>query len=255
MSLKFRRILLMFLLVVLASCVSKKEILYLQDVETQETTKIKYQSPVIQPNDILKISVETLIPEAAIPYNRLSAVTPTSPNIELVQLNGYLVSDDTTIMFPVLGKIDVTNMTTSKLEEHLETLLKDGHLVNPSVSIRLLNAKISILGQVNRPGTYSFTEQSITIFQALGYAGDLNINGKREDVIVIRESDGNRQIGHLNLTSSDIFNSPYYRIKPNDVVIVNPNSTKVKSAGFIGNSGTVLTIASLVLSSIILLTR
>ena len=119
----------------------------------------------------------------------------------------------------------------------------------------LLNAKITILGEVNAPGTYNFTEQNITILQALGYAGDLTINGKRDDIIITRDVNGVRKISHIDLTSTDFMNSEFYFVKPNDNIIVNQNNPRVKESGFIGNIGTVLTIASLALSITILLSR
>jgi polysaccharide export outer membrane protein len=226
------------------------------DINTNLDTYVEYINPTIQPNDILKISVETIVPEAALPYNKIISSSGQLNTFELLKLEGYLVSNTQTIMFPVLGSISVKNLSTLTLEEKLKELLETGgHLVNPSVSVRLLNAKVTILGEVNKPGTYSFTEQSITLLQALGYANDLTINGKRDGVMVIREKDGVRTVGRINLTSAGFIESPFYYIMPNDVVVVNQNSAKVKSAGFIGNSGTVLTIASLVLSSIVLLTR
>ena len=119
----------------------------------------------------------------------------------------------------------------------------------------MLNAKVTILGEVRSPGTYNFTEQNITLMQALGYAGDLTINGKREDVLITREINGVRQVTHIDLTTSDFMSSPYYFIKPNDVIVINPNNPKVKSAGFIGNFGNVATVISLALSITILLAR
>lgn len=253
MKIRFLGIVLLFVLV---SCASKKDILYLQDANVNSSSNITYQSASIQPNDILRITVETLVPEAAIPYNR-GANSGTQANaVELLKLQGYLVSNSGTINFPILGHIEVSNLTTFEIEEKIKTLLVNGgHLNNPTIDVRLLNAKITLLGEVNSPGTYSFTEQNITLLQALGYAGDLTINGKRDDIIMTREVNGVRKITHIDLTSTDFMNSEYYFIKPNDVIIVNPNNPKVKTAGFVGNVGLVLTITSLVLSSIVLLSR
>ncbi|MFP4845209.1 polysaccharide biosynthesis/export family protein [Winogradskyella sp. PE311] len=242
--------------VILASCVSKKEILYLQDVDVNSSDSVNYQSATIQPNDILKIVVESIVPEAAIPYNKNSAQSTQPQNIELMQLDGYLVSINNTIGFPVLGKISTDNKTPSQLEEEIKSrLINEGHLANPSVHVRLLNAKVTILGEVNEPGTYNFTENSITILQAFGYAGDLTINGQRDDILITREVDGVRRISHIDLTTSAFMNTEFYFIKPNDVIVVNPNNPKVKTAGFIGDVGTILTIASLALSITILLSR
>lgn len=228
----------------------------MQDVTNVGPGNVNYQTPTIQPNDILKINVETLIPEAAAPYNKgvLQGMQP--QNIQLLQLDGYLVSLENTIKFPVLGEISTKDLTTMQLEEELKQRLVDGgHLLNPKVNVRVINAKVTILGEVNQPGTYNFTEQNITLLQALGYAGDLTINGQRNDVLVTREVDGMRKVTHLDLTSAAFMNSDYYFVRPNDVIVVNPNNPKVKSAGFVGNVGTILTIASLALSITILLTR
>ena len=228
----------------------------MQDVTNVGPGNVNYQTPTIQPNDILKINVETLIPEAAAPYNKgvLQGMQP--QNIQLLQLDGYLVSLENTIKFPVLGEISTKDLTTMQLEEELKQRLVDGgHLINPKVNVRVINAKVTILGEVNQPGTYNFTEQNITLLQALGYAGDLTINGQRNDVLVTREVDGMRKVTHLDLTSAAFMHSDYYFVRPNDVIVVNPNNPKVKSAGFVGNVGTILTIASLALSITILLTR
>jgi len=249
------KILVILLLIIVSSCASKKDILYLQDADYNGNTPIDYQEVTIQPNDILKITVESLIPEAVIPYNRV--VSGASINsIELIRLEGYLVSNEGNISFPVLGEISVSNLTIQEVGAKIEDLLiEGGHLKNPSINVRLLNAKITVLGEVNKPGTYTFTEQNITLLQALGYAGDLTINGKRNDIIITRDVNGVRKISHIDLTSTDFMNSEYYYIKPNDNIIVNPNDPKVKESGFIANIGTVLTIASLALSITILLTR
>ena len=249
------RVLVLLLLIVVSSCASKKDILYLQDADSNNASTIVYQSSTIQPNDILKITVESLIPAATIPYNRMIS-SSAGASVELMKLQGYLVSNEGTINYPILGEIAVNNLTTQDIENKIkQTLVTGGHLKNPTVSVRLLNAKITILGQVNSPGTYTFTEQNITILQALGYAGDLTINGKRDDIIITRDVDGVRKISHIDLTSTDFMNSEYFYIKPNDNIIVNPNNPKVKESGFVSNVGTLLTVASLALSITILLTR
>jgi polysaccharide export outer membrane protein len=243
--------------VLLQSCASKKDILYFQDAANFPTVPVEYGSTMIQTNDILSISVSALVPETAIPYNvQIVGNGVAATNIEILKLQGYLVSPQGSIGFPILGTIPVLKLTISQLEERLKTLLEEGgHLVNPSVSIRLLNAKVTVLGEVKNPGTYTYAEQYLTVPQALGYAGDLTINGKRKDILLIREIDGVRTMTQLDLTTANWMNNPNYSIKQNDVLVVNPSNSKVKTAGYIGNTGTLLTIFSLVLSSIILLTR
>lgn len=252
MNCKYVSLLLLF---VMMSCSTKKEILYLQDAHKGMTKTLSYDDPIIQPNDILKITVESSTPEAAIPYNKVTS-SSVNNNLQVMQLEGYLVDKNNKINFPVLGEITTKGLTATELENSIKQQLIEGqHLIDPTVDVRLINAKVSVLGEVAKPGTFNFTEQNITLMQALGYAGDLTINGKRDDITLMREVEGKMTITHIDLTKSDFVDSEFYYIKPNDVIVVNPNDAKVKSAGFIGNAGTVLTIASLILSTTILLTR
>ncbi|WP_431137262.1 polysaccharide biosynthesis/export family protein [Psychroserpens mesophilus] len=246
----------LLLILIATSCATKKEILYLQDANENNQREINFQYTTIQPNDILKIDVETLVPEAAKPYNKSGAGKIQQSSLELIQLEGYLVSNEGVINFPILGNINVAGLTVNQAEEALKNqLISGGHLVDPSVNIRIVNAKVTILGEVNAPGTYNFTEQNITLLQALGYAGDLTINGKREDIIMTRDIGGVKVITHIDLTNTEFMNSEFFYIKPNDTIIVNPNNPRVKSAGYIGNIGTLLGVTSILLSSIILITR
>ena len=243
-------------LILLQSCVSKKEMLYMQDVETYNNTEVTYNNHTLQVDDILKISVGALMPEAALPYNNVTGGSVVGNGIDVMKLDGYLVSQNSTINFPVLGELSVKEKTSQDLENDIKKLLVDGgYLINPNVTVRLLNAKVTILGEVNMPGTYSFTENNISLLQALGLAGDLTINGSREDVVVLRRIDGLQTTARINLTSANFLSGPYQMVKPNDVIVVNPNSAKLKTAGYVGNVSTILGITSLLLSSIILLTR
>ena len=238
------------------SCVSKKQMLYMQDIDTINNQELKYNNHTLQVDDILKITVSTLMPETALPYNNVTAGSVVANNIEVMKLDGYLVSKNSTINFPVLGELSVKEKTAKDLENDIKKLLVDGgYLINPNVTVRLLNAKVTILGEVQRPGTFSFTENNISLLQALGLAGDLTINGSREDVMVLRYVDGVQTTARIDLNSSSFLKGPYQMVKPNDVIIVNPNSAKVSSAGYVGNLAAILGIASIVLSSIILITR
>ena len=236
------------------SCVSKKNVLYVQDYDAIDISKITTSQNTIQENDILKIDVTSLEMNASAPYNKVSVSNNFSNSIDLIQLNGYLVSTNKTISFPILGEISVAGKTTEALENDLQKRLElEGHLIDPNVTVRLLNAKVTVLGEVNVPGIYTFTEKNISFLQAIGLAGDLTIDGNRKDVVIIRETDGERITTKIDLTSASFLVGPYQNIQPNDVIIVNPNSKKVTSAGLIGNISTVLSIASIVLSSIILI--
>lgn len=247
---------LVFMLV--SSCVSNKEILYFQDADSFKETDITYRENTIQPNDILSVMISSAIPETAIPYNRNSGsnAVVNNSNIEVLKLQGYLVNPEGFISLPILGKVSANEQTATALEMAIVNLLETGgHLVDPVVTVRLLNAKVTVLGEVRQPGTFSFTEQYLSVPQALGYAGDLTINGRRDEVLLIRELDGKRRITHVNLTTADWMQNPEYMIKPNDILVVQPNKAKVKTAGYVGNVSTIVAIASLVLSATILITR
>jgi len=246
----------LFCIILLQSCVSRKQMLYIQNVNAINNQELKYNNHILQVDDILKITVNALIPEAAMPYNNFSGGSVVANNIEVMRVDGYLVSQNSTINFPVLGELSVKDKTAQDLENDIKKKLIDGgDLTNPFVTVRLLNGKITILGEVQRPGTFSFTENNISLLQALGLAGDLTINGNREDVLVLRRIDGVRTTARINLTSANFLKGPYQMVKPNDVIVVNPNSAKVSSAGYIGNLSAILGIASILLTSVVLLTR
>jgi polysaccharide export outer membrane protein len=247
---------LLLIICLVFGCSTKKNILYVQDIDQSNSAELHFETPAIQANDILKITVSTLEPSAAIPYNKATTMLGNVSNLELMRLEGYNVSEDLTIEFTQLGSLSVYNKTPFQLASAIKQRLElEGHLINPVVNVRLLNAKFTVLGEVKKPGTYNFTESKLTLLQAIGLAGDLTINGQRNDIKLIRETNHERSIFHIDLTASDWMNSSSYYIYPNDVIIIDPNNTKVKSAGLVGNVGTVLTVASVLLSTIILLTR
>ncbi|WP_026452709.1 polysaccharide biosynthesis/export family protein [Aequorivita capsosiphonis] len=242
----------------LSSCVSNKKILYFQDAEAYSLTDIVYTENTIQPNDILSVTISAAMPETALPYNKNSGsnAVVNNNNLEVMKLQGYLVNAQGFISIPVLGKVLAKGETSTGLEDKIASLLETGgHLVDPVVTARLLNAKVTVLGEVKVPGTFGFTEQNLTVPQALGYAGDLTINGKRDEIMLIRELDGKRKITRLDLTTADWMDDPEYNIKPNDILVVEPNRAKVKTAGYVGSVTTIVAIASLLVSIAILLTR
>jgi polysaccharide export outer membrane protein len=242
----YRHVFLLFVLV-LSSCASKKDILYFQDNASYSPTVLNYEEPTIQPNDNLIIQVSALDMEAAEPYNFQMPGNGMQMNAgnNAANLQGYIVNKNFEINFPVLGKLSVKGQTVEALEETIRQLLIDGqHLANPTVRVRISNAKFTVLGELGG-ATINFTDQNLTILQAIGLAGDLTINGKRDDIILIREIDGVRTVAHLDLTSLDkITQSPYYFIKPNDVIYVQPNGPAVKRAGYLPSLGALLGLVS-----------
>ena len=249
----FKKILFAFLaLLLLASCANKKDLIYYQDIQKSSQSSINYVANEIQINDILYIKVDALITDSTKPFN-LEINASAAINLDTFKVQGYLVSQDGTIIFPVLGSLKVAGKTPIDLQKLLVNMLNDnGYLKNANVNVRVINSKVTVLGEVSNPGTYNFDEQNISLNQAIGYAGDLTIFGKRKDVLLIRENNGTRSYIKIDLTKSDWFTSPYYYVKQNDVIIVNPNGAKVMSSGYFSNVGTIFGILSFVVTLFLL---
>ncbi|TBX69261.1 polysaccharide export protein [Flavobacterium silvisoli] len=237
------------------SCASKKDILYYQNIKSDSQDNISYLTNKVQVNDILFIKVSALIAESAEPFN-IQMSQSGNINIESYKIQGYLVSQKGTITFPLLGDINVAGKSTEEIQDMLEKMLSDnGYIKDATVSVRIINSKVTVLGEVKSPGTYSFDEQNISLNQAIGYAGDLTINGVRKDVLLIREINGTRTYVRLDLTSSEWFNGPYYYVKQNDVIIVNPNGPKVLTAGYLNNIGSIVGILSFFITVVLLIKK
>jgi polysaccharide export outer membrane protein len=247
---------ILYIIIFFISCSSERNIIYIKDSEafSQTILKINNNSNKISSGDILKIDIVTLIPEASIPYNKYSEINSVQRDLTTLKLDGYLVDNAYNINFPILGKINVQNLDLNEISLKIRNILLDGnHLVNPTVNVRRVNSKFTVLGEVNSPGTFSFFDERINIFQALGYAGDLSIDGRRNTIKLIRENNGIRKVFEIELTKSSIMNKPYYYISNNDVIIVSPTFSKVKSAGFIGSPSSIASISSLILSITLLI--
>mgnify|MGYP005843701151 CR=1 FL=1 len=242
----------------LSSCASKKEIIYLQDIDNynlENVTELK-QKTIIQINDILKIDIMTLNPESVIPYLKEAPSSNSSggQQLGLIKLQGYIVDENGEIEMAIIGKVKVKGLSREDAEQEIKSKLSQ-YLKDPFVSVRIVNYKFTIQGEVNNPGTYEITEPNFTLFQALGMAGDLNIRGKRDNILIIRTQGDERIVKRIDLTQSDWMNTPFYFIKQNDVIIVEPNNPQVKTAGFIGNVGILTSVASILLSAVVIITR
>lgn len=213
----------------LVSCGSVKDIAYLQGNELlDKTTVIDTVSLKIQKDDLLDINVSCPDQELLRPFLRYSSDfnNGTNGNSQV-----YLVEADGTINFPLLGIIKVAGMTRRELIELIQNRLeKEGFIKNPVVTVRFQNFRILILGEVAHPGTFNISSERITLFEALSLAGDLTIHGRRNRVAVVRETDGVRTILYHDLRSRDIFQSPYYYLKQNDMVYVEPNRVKAEAS-------------------------
>ncbi|GAA4054078.1 hypothetical protein GCM10022388_20660 [Flavobacterium chungnamense] len=238
------------------SCSSKKDLLYFQNGKKNAIEDNRILDQKIETNDILSIKIVSLDIESSRIYNidLLNGITSGTVNPEIIKINGYLVNDEGFITLPVLGQLKVNDKTTRELELFLsKKLMNDGHLKEPTVTVRLLNSKLTVLGEVRQPGTFTFYEKNLTLLQAIGMAGDLTINGERKDVLLIRYENNTKTINHIDLTTTDWMSSNLFYVKQNDVIIVNPNNAKIKSAGIIGNAGTLISVFSLLLTGFLLI--
>ena len=250
----FNRLLFsLILFVFVMSCASKKDIYYFQDID--QTAKVdKFNSINIQPGDILDIQIKALNPESVLVFQRQPNLGVQQQQFQNRVIDGYIVGDDGTINIPLLGTINTYDKTPQALANDIQEALSS-FIKNPSVNIRLLNFRVSILGEVNQPGTFTVLEERFTLPQALGLAGDLTINGDRNNVLIIRNENGKNTNYNIDLTQSDFMRSPVYFLKQNDIVYVQPNTARVKSSGLVGNTSTLVSILSLAVSLFIVITR
>lgn len=192
---------------------------YLQKLDTSGNLSLNLAEPKIQKNDLLSIKVysQSANPLTDIPYNLPEQTVAGSTTTTAT--TGFLVDASGNIEYPRIGLLKVEGLTKSELAQQIKTRLQN-ELNNPSVVVRFLNYKITVLGEVRSPGTFSIQTERVTILEALGLAGDITEFGKKDTVKVVREVDGKLQVGFVGLANSDFFSSPYYRLQQNDVVLV-----------------------------------
>lgn len=249
----------LFLLLTLASC-AKRNLAYFSDLDQSDyAEKINYTTePKIHADDLLSISVTSLNPEANALFNRgempnsstagsVTNFSITGGNSSNIYREGYLVDKDGFIDFPVLGRICIGGLTKVEAKEKLINELQE-YLKEPIVNIRYLNYKVTVIGEVNRPSTFTIPSEKINILEALGMAGDMTAYGKRENVLIIREEAGVRKMTRLNLNNTELVNSPYFYLQQNDVVYVEPHKTRRAQAS---NDSRYIAIATSVVSLLI----
>jgi polysaccharide export outer membrane protein len=253
-----KKFIILFIPFLIIGCSTKKKIVYYQDINKQDFKQVSdvYSHTDIQLNDILQIDVTALNPESVMPYKFKAGGNQQQQvqNVELLKLMGYLVNSDGKINFPQLGKIEAAGKNTQELELHLEELLKE-FIQNPTVRVRVINFKFTFEGEVRDPGTYETTEENITLQQAFGMAGGLTIRGKRKNILIIRQVEGERVVKRIDMTKTDWMNTEYAYVKPNDIIYVQPNKPQVASAGFIRDIGTVISVISILTTLTLIITR
>lgn len=259
MKLKFflRVVPLLMFAFIFFSCGSKKDIVYLQDIVSDENYPINLSyNTVFQPDDMLIINVTSSNSDVAVPFNlpvrAINATAGISTGVQKQVV--YLIRKDGTIEFPVLGTVKLAGLTMIEAIQMFKKELSV-YLVDPIINIEWMNFKFTVIGDVERAGTFTVTNERTTIFEALGMAGDLAITGVRKDVLLIREFNNERKFFKLDLTSKEIFNSEAYYIKQNDVIYIQPNRAQINASVYNRNAPLIISSASVLLSLIIVLSR
>lgn len=215
----------------LSSCRTQKQVPYLQGrIDSAGLNQLNIPQPVIQKGDLLSITIFSDDPAASAFYNQQagsgsSALSSIQSTANTQNAGGYLVDAEGNILFQSLGAIKAEGQTTLQLSSYLKEHLKK-YLNNPYAIVRFLNYKITVLGEVAKQGVYTVAGENITLLELLGQAGDITMYGIKEKVTIIRQNNGQREIGYIDLTRSDAFASPYFNLMQNDVVVVSADPRK-----------------------------
>lgn len=253
------------LIILLFSCKAKQDIDYMQNSEQIATeVSIKNTKSTVQPGDNLMILVTAKDMDVVKVFNQnysseayqysINSGGPAQQNVQNVTGPTYNVDTEGNISYPLIGLINTTSKTTEQIREELTNKISK-YVINPIVSVKTTNFKVTMLGEVTRPGTYLVPEGQVTILSALGLAGDLTIYGQRKNVLLVRNIDGNITKTRIDLTDSNFINSPNYYLKQNDLVYVESNNTKATSSRLGQNTTVIISVASVVLGLLGLIFR
>lgn len=253
---RFTFVLIAFAGFIFGSCQTHKKLVYFQD-DISENDSLLVEAnftPTLKTDDLLSITVTADDPETAIPFNLNQGVQ--NPNLNNGYLmgnqerQGYLIDENGTINFPVLGRLELSGLKRTDAISLLEDSLMN-YISNPIVNVQILNYKVTVLGDVGKPGTFKIPNERITVLEALGLAGDLNITGNRKNVKVVRDENGKKSEFILDLTSSNTFASPAYYLQQNDVVYVEPNTAARNNSTVWKTSGSIfISTVALVITTI-----
>jgi polysaccharide export outer membrane protein len=250
------------LLVLLGSCASRESVQYYRGIEQAVQQEAVTYEPVLKQDDLLLIIVSAPTPEAARDFNLASfgvigdGSAASGTDIAGVQMRyqSYLIDNKGTIEFPVLGNIKLAGLTRTEAMEFFKSQLKP-YIKEPIITLRILNYKVTVQGEVNRPGIFTINSERITLPEALAMAGDLSIYGKRDNILIIREIDGKKSYNVVDITKADFINSPFYYLSQNDIVYVEPNKTRINGSAVGSDIGVILTSVSLLITIVALLIR
>ncbi|MDR2223719.1 MAG: polysaccharide biosynthesis/export family protein [Flavobacteriaceae bacterium] len=238
----------------LTSCASRKNIVYFQPDETELKSAYDANTPKLLPGDILTISVTADDIRSVEPFNQLSTYQNVVVNNTNPFLPTYTIDEEGEINFPKLGRVKLAGLTRLEAIDLLQQKIGQ-YVISPGVQLTIKNFRVTVMGEVVRPNTYLIEDDRITILEALGKAGDMTINGVRNNVLVVRENNGVKKEYRVDLTSREALNSPVYYLAQNDVIYVEPNSAKVQSAKYTQNNSLFISIASIIITIISIIVR
>ena len=246
----------LMLSIIVSSCATKDEVVYFNNSQSLEGKEnlLDYE-PKIEANDVLRINVSSssVNEEIVAPFqmNQQGGQSGGGGGQNL-SLTGYLVSPQGTINFPVLGTVEVEGLSRTAIQQKLQKQIAE-YVRDPVVDVRIVNFSVTVLGEVGSPGRVKITDGRVTMPELLAMSGDITYNGKRENIKIIREVNGVKTVGYIDMTESDLFDSPFYYLKQNDLVYVEPTYRTVKSAGFFSSYQGIISVGTTIVSLYLLI--
>ncbi len=244
-------ILALLVMILVSSCASRERIVYLQNPSAIDATNSKTYESRLQADDLLSIIVNSASPELTKPFNLFMGTVQDRTDVINGQqrLQSYLIDKDGFIDFPKVGKLKLGGLTRTEAEEVIKQKLIQ-EISDVSISLRILNFKVSVQGEVVRPGVHTIMSERITLLEALSMSGDLTVYGRRDNILIIRENDGKKTYNYVDITKADFVNSDFYYLAQNDLVYVEPNKVRVNSSA-VGPNVSVVISAISVLASVV----
>ena len=250
------KIAILFSILITSSCLSNKDIAYFQFDEIENSKVSNKFETIFKPDDLLQITISSENIEATLPFN-LPAVTfgTAGSATGTPKQQTYLIDSKGEIDFPVLGKLKLGGVTREDALELFKEKLSPDYLASPTINISIANFKVTVYGDVKNPGTFTIPNERVSILDAIGLAGDLNISGKRDNVLVIREENNKKVKYRVNLLSNKTLTSPVFYLQQNDVVYVEHNKARIQSASSNSNTTLIISVTSLIITLVSILTR
>ncbi len=246
--------LLIIIVLFFTSCASKKDLVYFQPDSVELNTLYELNAPKLQAGDILTISVTADDLRATQPFNQISPYNSGTLQSNNPFIPTYAIDARGEIDFPKVGKIKLAGKTRTQAMDILRAEVSR-YIVDPGVSMVLRNFRVTVLGEVRSPGTFTIDNDRLTVMEALGLAGDMTMYGERKNVLIIREQNGKKEEFRLDLTKRGTMNSPGYYLSQNDVVYVEPNGARIQSSKYTQNTSIFISVASVIITVISVLTR